>query len=81
MISISMTRGDGNLDSVIEILNAEQNRLTRDDDGGESQNSRIDRYEIPLTGLYYIRATRYQGTDGDPNTAGTYILVLAQRVD
>lgn len=80
-ITISMNRSDGNLDSVIELLNSTQNRILRDDDSGNGQNARVERYEIPITGLYYIRATRYNGNDGDNNTSGTYTLVLAERVD
>lgn len=79
VISISMTRVDGNLDAYLELLNAGQEVLTRNDDTGGSQNSLIDNFSIPATGMYYIRARRYTGTDGDPNTAGSYVLVLAER--
>ena len=78
-ISISMTRVDGNLDTYLEVLNAAQAVLRRNDDTGGSQNSLIDNFSIPSTGMYYIRARRYAGTDGDPNTAGSYVLVLAER--
>lgn len=79
VISISMTRVDGNLDAYLELLNAGQEVVTRNDDTGGSQNSLIDNFSIPATGMYYIRARRYSGTDGDPNTAGSYVLVLAER--
>ena len=79
VISISMTRVDGNLDAYLELLNAGQEVVTRNDDTGGSQNSLIDNFSIPATGMYYIRARRYAGTDGDPNTAGSYVLVLAER--
>lgn len=80
-VTASMTRGDGNLDAYLELLDANLNRLTFDDDSGGGQDARIDRYVLPATGLYYLRATRYSGEQGDPFTSGTYILVLAQRFD
>lgn len=79
VISISMTRVDGNLDAYLELLNAGQEAVTRNDDAGGSQNALIDNFSIPATGMYYIRARRYDGTEGDPNTAGSYVLVLAER--
>jgi hypothetical protein len=81
VITVSMNRGDGNLDPVVAILNSSQRELTRDDDSGGGQNARIARFVIPQTGLYYIRATRFSGEEGNPNTQGSFILVLARRVD
>lgn len=80
-ITISMNRSDGNLDSVVELLDNLQQRILRDDDGGNGQDSLVERYNIPYTGLYYVRAQRYDGTNGDPDTTGSYVLVLAQRFD
>lgn len=80
-ITISMNRSDGNLDTVVELLDNLQQRILRDDDGGNGQNSRVERYNIPYTGLYFIRAQRYDGANGDPSTTGSYVLVLAQRFD
>ncbi len=77
VLSIAMDRVDGNLDPRLAILNAQQNPLTSDDDSGGEQNARIS-FTVPATGLYYIVATRYGGTNGNPNTAGTYLLTLAQ---
>lgn len=79
VVTISMTRVDGNLDTFLELLNAAQETVTRNDDTAGNQNSLIDNFTIPATGMYTIRARRYAGTDGDPNTAGTYVLVLAER--
>ena len=79
VISISMTRVDGNLDAYLELLNAAQEVVTRNDDTGGSQNSLIDNFSIPSTGMYYIKARRYSGTDGNPNSAGSYVLGLAER--
>jgi hypothetical protein len=63
----------------VSILNSELNALISDDDSGGGQNARIGEYRIPATGTYYIRATRYTGTTGDPNTEGSFVLVLARR--
>lgn len=79
-ITTSVNRGDGDLDPVVEILSSDQVSLASDDDSGGGQNARIARYVLPRTGLYYIRATRFSGTDGNPNSQGSYILVLARLV-
>lgn len=78
-ITLSMNRGDGNLDPVVSILNIDQDPVIRDDDSGGGQNARIGSYTIPVTGTYYVRATRYSGDSGPTNTEGSFILVLARR--
>lgn len=80
VLSISMTRVDGNLDALLELLNGAQEVVTRNDDrAGNDQNALIDNFALPATGTYYIRARRYAGTDGNPDTFGSYVLVLAER--
>jgi hypothetical protein len=80
IVTVSMNRGDGDLDPVVSILNSDQRAVVSDDDSGSGQNARIDRYVIPVTGTYYVRATRYSGEPpGNPNTRGSFILVLARR--
>ncbi len=80
VLSISMTRVDGNLDALLELLNGAQEVVARNDDrAANDQNALIDHYALPASGTYYIRARRYAGTDGDPNTTGAYVLVLAER--
>jgi hypothetical protein len=81
VITVSMTRGDGNLDPVVIILNDTQQQLTSDDDSGNEQDARIDRYTLPRTGVYYVVASRYSGTEGDAHTSGSFTLVLARRYD
>ncbi|MEM6526725.1 MAG: PPC domain-containing protein [Chloroflexota bacterium] len=81
VISVSMNRGDGNLDPFISLLDGEQQLLLNDDDSGSAQNARIEQFVLPETGVYYVRATRYTGNDGDSDTRGSYILVLAQVSD
>lgn len=76
-ITVAMTRGDGDLDPVVAILDASQQVLISNDDSDGGQNARIERYTLPATGLYYVRASRFSG-EGQPPTRGSYILVLAQ---
>ena len=79
IITVSMTRVDGDLDAFLELLNGSQELLLSNDDGGNGQNALIDNYTIPRSGLYFIRARRFFGENGNPNTAGGYVLVLAER--
>ena len=79
VIAVSMTRASGSLDPVVELLNSAQQLIMSDDDSGAGQDSLISAYAIPESGLYYIRARRYDGAHGDPDTAGAYALTLAQR--
>ena len=79
IITVSMTRVDGDLDAVLELLNASQEVVMSNDDGGNGQNSLIDSYAIPYSGLYYIRARRFFGGNGNTDTSGSYVLVLAER--
>ena len=78
-VTISMTRVDGDLDTFLELRDAAQEVLLSNDDGGNGQNSLIDNYTIPFSGLYFIRAGRFSQGSGNPNTTGTYVLVLAER--
>lgn len=79
-VTVALSRGDGDLDPVVSILDTARNVLATNDDSDGGQNARIDRFTLPATGVYYIQATRYTGP-GRPLTRGSYILVLAQRVD
>ncbi len=77
-VTITMDRADGNLDARLVLLDPRQTPMTSDDDSGEGQNAKIDSFSLPATGVYYIVATRYSGTDGDPHTTGGYTLTLTQ---
>ena len=79
-VTAAMSRADGDLDPVVEILDSTLRVVASNDDSDGSQNARIDRYTLPATGVYYLRATRYSGADS-PHTHGSFILVFAQRVD
>jgi hypothetical protein len=81
VLTVTMNRGDGDLDPTVSLLDASLNVLVRDDDSGSGQNARIERFTLPASGVYYIRAGRYDGTEGSANTSGSFILVLARRVD
>jgi hypothetical protein len=78
IITVSMNRSDGNLDPVVAILGENLNPLISDDDSGGGQNARVERFVLGRTGVYYIRAARYRGPEGDSNTRGGYVLVLAR---
>ncbi|GAB4522472.1 MAG: hypothetical protein OHK0046_35050 [Anaerolineae bacterium] len=81
VITLSLSRGDGDLDPVLSLLASDrQTTLATDDDSGSGQNARIERYEVATTGVYYIRVGRYTGAD-NPGTEGSYVLVLARRFD
>ncbi|MCY4465784.1 MAG: PPC domain-containing protein [Chloroflexi bacterium] len=79
VVSISMTRVDGNLDAYLELLNNAQEVVAGNDDGGNNQNALIANYSLPTTGMYTIRARRFSGSEGNPDTVGAYVLVLAER--
>ncbi|MBL8155001.1 MAG: PPC domain-containing protein [Anaerolineae bacterium] len=79
-VTVSLNRGDGDLDPVVSIVSADGRVLAEDDDSGGGQNARIARYVLPATSIYYVRAARFSGTDGNPNTQGSFVLVLARIV-
>ena len=80
-ITASMLRSDGNLDPLLTLLDQDQNELAQDDDSAGSQNARIDRFTLPYTGIYYLRASRYQNPAGGTPTSGSFLITLAQRFD
>lgn len=67
----------GNLDPVLELLDANAIRMLRDDDSGFEGNARFE-VTLDYTGVYFIRATRYEGSGNNNNTTGTYRLTLAR---
>jgi hypothetical protein len=79
VITVAMSRSDGNLDPLVTLLDANLTPLAQDDDSAGDQNARIDSFTLPETGLYYIRAARFNDPNGALPTAGSYLLVLAQR--
>lgn len=77
-VTAAMTRMDGDLDPYLELLDAAQTIVTTNDDGGNGQNALINSYPLPASGTYYLRARRYSGDNGNPDTSGAYVLVLAE---
>lgn len=76
-VIIAMDRITGNLDAVLELLDAQQVRMLRDDDSGFENNARLDTV-LTYTGLHFIRATRYDGNSDNTNTTGDYRLNLSR---
>ena len=81
IITAAMSRSDGTLDPFISLLDASQQVLANDDDSAGGQNARIDRFTLPASGVYYLRATRFSSPDGGIASSGSFLLVLAQRFD
>ncbi|MBZ0279874.1 MAG: PPC domain-containing protein [Anaerolineae bacterium] len=77
-VTVSLNRGDGDLDPVVRILDSNGTVVAEDDDSGGGKNARVARFVLPRTGIYTIEAARFSGLDGDPNTRGSFILVLAR---
>jgi hypothetical protein len=78
VINVRMNRIDGTLDPVLELLDSDRVRMLYNDDGGSGNNAALERYTLPYTGTYYIRATRYAGSTGSTDTTGTFNLILQE---
>ncbi len=83
LVTIGMTRTSGDLDTVLDLLDAQQNVIRSDDDSGGRQNARLTRVRLPASAVYYIRAGRFAGTtdNGNPNTSGGYTLTLTKQAE
>ena len=74
VITITMDRrmySIGNLDPMLRLYDSSGRGLTENDDGGDGNNARINRYRLSRTGRYTIHALRYGS-----GQAGSYILRL-----
>lgn len=80
-VTIGMNRAGGDLNPVLELLNADGARLVRDENSGGGNNARISAYTLPYTGVYIIRAMRYDGEVSNPNTSGAYNLIFTRELD
>jgi hypothetical protein len=60
----------------VQLLDSTQRLLTVNGNPG-SANALIERYTLPRTGIYYLRASRVPET----SATGEYILVLNRRFD
>lgn len=82
VVTASLNRGDGDLDPLLAITDPDGQVLVQNDDVDETtRNAAIDRYVIPATGVYYLRAGRFSGDETRRATQGSYILSFARRFD
>ncbi|MBN1963925.1 MAG: pre-peptidase C-terminal domain-containing protein [Anaerolineae bacterium] len=72
-IEVSAERTSGDLDTLIALLDDNEELLLNDDDGGDGLNSRLT-YTLPYTGRYLIGVTRYGVEDGA--SSGEYQVTL-----
>jgi hypothetical protein len=75
-LDISMVRMNGDLDAFVAVLDANQNLVAMDDDGGGNQNARVV-YTLTADGRFYILTTRFDFAAGV--TSGDYLLSLVVR--
>lgn len=80
VITITMDRSSGNLDAVLNLLDAERQPLVSDDDTGPGRNARIGDFALPADGIYLVEATRYSGDEGATDTTGGFTLKLSRRI-
>lgn len=75
IITLRMSRINGNIDSYLSLSNAGLQELISNDDIVEgNQNAQIAEYRIPADGTYYVLATRFEGAAG--TSTGRYRLEL-----
>lgn len=76
VITITMRRSEGDLDTLLTLRNADGKQLAANDDGFDdgSRDSIIRAFVLPADGIYQIEASRYDRTVG--TTSGMYILRL-----
>ena len=72
IVTISMDRASGTLDSYLVLADERGIQLAEDDDSGPSNNALIQSFIIPESGTYLLEAARFDRAAG--TTAGEYIL-------
>lgn len=77
VITITQSKTTGNLDSLILLADEELTELAQDDDSGGGRDARIAAFTIPVSGTYYIIATRSGEQTGQ--TSGDFSLELNGR--
>ncbi len=80
-ITVTMQQTSGDLDSYLVILDAAGSEVAFNDDaamevGGSALNAQISSFTATVTGIYTIRATRYNQQDG--MSAGDYQLSVME---
>lgn len=78
LVNVAMNRAGGDVDAFVELLDSQQVRIVFDDDSGSGENAIIQRFTLPYTGVYYIRATAYAGAAKPSPTYGDFNLTLSQ---
>lgn len=74
VISVALTATEGDLDPYLLLMNNQNQVLAVSDDDGATNNSVITAYVLPITGDYFIIATRFGHEHG--TTTGDYRLTL-----
>jgi hypothetical protein len=75
VITISMERTTGNLDTLVTLYDSNRKQIAFDDDSGEAaKDSLIERFELPRDDMYILVASRFERETG--TTSGAYILSL-----
>jgi hypothetical protein len=76
VITIRMSRTDGDLDPVVILFGPDETELVRNDDAPKPTNrdARIENFTLPASGTYTILATRFQEEIG--LSAGEFSLKL-----
>ncbi len=77
IISVSMDRIGGNIDTFLVIADLQMKELAVDDDSGDGQNALITDFLVPADGSYYVIATRFERETGI--TTGPYRLRLVNQ--
>ncbi len=75
VITITMERTTGDLDSLLTLYQGSK-QIAFDDDSGGSQNAAIQNFTLPQDGVYRIEASRFERESG--TTSGTYILLIVK---
>jgi len=83
VVTLTMSRVDGNLLPILELLDNQQRRLLRAGDSNSGASVSIERYTLTYTGVHYINALRYDGSLANSNSVGRFrtVLVVLEGVD
>lgn len=74
LITLTMRLDSGNLDPLLQLVDANRRILVENDDFESTPDARIERWLVPEDGQYLIVAGRYGGAAG--TTTGTFLLTV-----
>lgn len=77
VITATMSTQSGNLDPLLALANNDLLTLAQDDNSGDNRDARIAAFTIPITGTYFLIATRHGEQTGQ--TEGDFTLELSGR--